>query len=56
MRDVAITWVEVEDLMYGLLKSDKAPNGTSRRADGLDDNADGLSQRSLLKLRRKYRR
>ena len=56
MRGVTITWDEVEDLMYGLLKSDKAPNGTSRRPDWLDDNADGLGQRSLLELRRHYRR
>ena len=55
MRDVALTRDEDEGLMAGLLKSDKAPNGTSRRADWLDDNADCLGRWYVSEVRRNYR-
>ena len=51
MRDVALTRDEVDGLMAGLLTSGAAPTGTTRLADGLDDNADGLGRRYVSELR-----
>ena len=55
MRDVALTRDEVVGLMAGLLTSEAAPTSTTRLADWLDDNADGLGRRYVSELRRNYR-
>ncbi len=54
MRDVALTRDEVVGLMAGLLTSEAAPTGTTRLADCLDANADGLGRRYVSELRRNY--
>ena len=45
MRDMALTRDEVDGLMAGLLTSAEPPTGTTKLADWLDDNADGLGRR-----------
>ena len=55
-RDVVLTRDEVDGLMAGLLTSAEPPTGTTRLADWLDDNADGLGRRYVSELRRNYRR
>ena len=54
MRDMALTHDEVVGLMDGLLTSAEPPTGTTRLADWLDDNADGLGRRYVSELRRNY--
>ena len=54
MRHVALTRDEVVGLMAGLLTSEAAPTGTTRLADCLDANADGLGRRYVSELRRNY--
>ena len=56
MRDMALTRDEVDGLMAGLLTSGEPPTGTTRLADWLDDNADGLGRRYVSELGRNYRR
>ena len=55
MRDMALTHDEVVGLMDGLLTSDEAPTGTTRLADWLAENGDGLGRRYVSELRRNYR-
>ena len=55
MRDVALTRDEVVGLMAGLLTSGAAPTGTTRLADWLAQNGDGLGRRYVSELRRNYR-
>ena len=52
MRDVALTRDEVDGLMAGLLTSGEPPVGTTRLADWLEGNADGLGRRYVSELRR----
>ena len=54
-RDMAFTRDEVDGLMAGLLASGEPPTGTIRRANWLDDNADGVGRRYVSELRRHYR-
>ena len=56
LRDVVLTLDEVDGLTAGLLTSGKPRTGTTRLANWLDDNADGLGRRYLSELRRNYRR
>ena len=55
MRDMALTRDEVDGLMAGLLTSEGLPTGTTRLADWLKDNADGLGRRYVSELRRNWR-
>ena len=55
MRDVALTRDEVVGLMAGLLTSEAAPTGTTRLADWLMENGDGLGRRYVSELRRNWR-
>ena len=55
MRDVALTRDEVVGLMDGLLTSAVPPSGTTRLADWLADNADGLGRTYVSELRRNFR-
>ena len=54
MRDMALTRDEVDGLMAGLLTSAAPPTGTTRLADWLDDNADGLGRRYISEMRRNF--
>ena len=54
MRDMALTRDEVDGLMAGLLTSAEPPTGTTRLADWLDDNADGLGCRYVSERRRNF--
>ena len=47
---------EVDGLMVGLLTSAEPPTGTTRLADWLAENGDGLGRRYVSELRRNYRR
>ena len=55
MRDMALTRDEVDGLMAGLLTSEAPPTGTTRLADWLEANADGLGRRYVSELRRNWR-
>ena len=55
MRDMALTHDEVDGLMVGLLTSGEPPTGTTRLADWLAENGDGLGRRYVSELRRNYR-
>ena len=54
-RDMAFNRDEVDGHMADLLKSGEPPTGTIRRANWLDDNADGVGRRYVSELRRHYR-
>ena len=54
MRDMALTHDEVVGLMDGLLTSGEPPTGTTRLADWLAANGDGLGRRYVSELRRNY--
>ncbi len=54
MRDVVLTRDEVDGLMAGLLTSDTPPTGTTRFADWLGENADGLGRRYTSELQRNF--
>ena len=54
MRDMALTRDEVDGLMAGLLTSAEPPTGTTRLADWLAENGDGLGRRYVSELRRNY--
>ena len=56
MRDMALTRDEVDGLMAGLLTSAEPPTGTTRLADWLAENGDGLGRRYVSELRRNYPR
>ena len=43
-RDVVLSRDEVDGLMTGLLTSGGAPMGTTKLADSLNDNGDGLGR------------
>ncbi len=51
-RDVVLTCEEVDGLMAGLPTSREQPTGTTRLADLLGDNGDGLGRRYESVLRR----
>ena len=55
MRDTALTRDEVDGLMAGLLTSVEPPTGTTRLADWLAENGDGLGRRYVSELRRNWR-
>ncbi len=55
MRDTALTHEEVVGLMAGLLTSDEPPTGTTRLADWMAENGDGLGRRYVSELRRNWR-
>ena len=55
MRDMALTHEEVVGLMAGLLTSDEPPTGTTRLADWMAENGDGLGRRYVSELRRNWR-
>ncbi len=55
MRDMALTRDEVDGLMAGLLTSRAPPTGTTRLADWLVENGDGLGRRYVSELRRNWR-
>ncbi len=50
LRDVVLTRDEVDGLMAGLLTYDAVPSGTTKLADWLDDNSDGLGCRYVSEL------
>ena len=55
MRDGALTRDEVVGLMAGLLLTPgAAPSGTTRLAEWLAENGDGLGRRYVSELRRNY--
>ena len=54
MRDTALTRDEVDGLMAGLLTSGEPPAGTTRLADWLAKNGDGLGRRYVSELRRNW--
>ena len=54
MRDVVLTRDEVDGLMAGLLTSGEPPNGTTRLAQWLAENGDGLGRRYVSELRRDW--
>ena len=56
LRDVVLSRDEVDGLMAGLLTSHAAPDGTTRLAGWLEDNADILGRQYVSGLRRNYRR
>ena len=56
MRDMALTHDEVVGLMAGLLTSQAVPTGTTRLAEWLKENADGMGRRYVSELRRNWRR
>ena len=52
LRDVVLSRDEVDGLMAELLTSGGTPTGTTRLADWLDDNSDGLGRRYVSERRR----
>ena len=54
LRDVVLTRDDVDGLMAGMLTSGGEPTGTTRLADWLDDNSDGLGCRYVSELRRNF--
>lgn len=55
VRDVVLTWEEVQGLMAGLLCSDSAPAGQVRLSAWLDQTADTVGTRYASELERHYR-
>jgi NADH dehydrogenase len=55
VRDVVLTWEEVQGLTADLLVTDSPPTGETRLSEWLENNADRVGRRYASELKRHYR-
>lgn len=53
LRDVVLTWPEIQGLMRGLLDTEGPPTGQTRLTDWIQDHADSLGRRYASELARR---